>query len=163
MHAAAWAAARGARRARRSYHGGHCAVHGRLNPMPHVLIEYSANLRDRIAVPELVRCLHEAAIGTGVFPLGGTRICAFARDDYRIADGHPDNAFVHVTLRIGHGRDLETRRRAGRAVFDALCGQLAPIHASTPLAISFEIEEMHPELNFKQNNLHDHVKARQAT
>jgi 5-carboxymethyl-2-hydroxymuconate isomerase len=130
--------------------------------MPHVLIEYSANLRDRIGVPQLVRRLHDAAIDTGVFPLGGTRTRAFARDDYRIADGHPDNAFVHVTLRIGHGRDLETRRRAGRAVFDALCDHLAPIYACTPLGISFEVEESHPELSFKQNNLHEHVKARAA-
>jgi 5-carboxymethyl-2-hydroxymuconate isomerase len=130
--------------------------------MPHVLIEYSANLRDRIAVPALVRRLHDAAIGTGVFPRGGTRTRAFARDDYLIADGHPDNGFVHVTLRIGHGRDLETRRRCGQAVFDALCEHLAPVSGSSPLGISFEVEEMHPELNFKRNNLHEYVEAREA-
>jgi 5-carboxymethyl-2-hydroxymuconate isomerase len=130
--------------------------------MPHVLIEYSANLRDRIRVRELIGRLHETAIGTGVFPLAGTRTRAFARDDYRIADGHPDNGFVHVTLRVGHGRDLDTRLRAGRTVFEALCEHLAPVAASSPLAISFEVEEMHPQLSFRQNNLRDYLAAREA-
>jgi 5-carboxymethyl-2-hydroxymuconate isomerase len=36
------------------------------------------------------------------------------RDVCVIADGHKDNAFVAVTVRIGHGRDAETRKRAGQ-------------------------------------------------
>ena len=96
--------------------------------MPHVVVEFSANLRGRADVPRLLRTVHDAALATGVFPRGGTRTRAEERTDYLIADGHPDNAFVHVTLRIGHGRDLETRKRAGQQVFDALCAEfvLAP-------------------------------------
>jgi 5-carboxymethyl-2-hydroxymuconate isomerase len=130
--------------------------------MPHVVVEYSANLRARIDVPALLRCLHEAALATGVFPLGGTRTRAAERTDFVVADGHPDNAFVHVTLRIGHGRDLETRRRAGQQVFDALRLQLAPVFDASPLAISFEIQEIDPDLSFKHNNLHRHVEARRT-
>lgn len=130
--------------------------------MPHVIAEYSANLRPRIDLPALLRCLHETAIGTGVFPRGGTRTRAIELTDYLIADGHPDNAFLHVTLRIGHGRDLDTRRRAGQQVFDALCAQLAPVSAASPLAISFEVQEIDPELSFKLNNLHHHVESRRA-
>jgi 5-carboxymethyl-2-hydroxymuconate isomerase len=130
--------------------------------MPHVVVEYSANLRARIDVPALLRCLHEAALATGVFPLGGTRTRAAERTDYVVADGHPDNAFVHVSLRIGHGRDLETRRRAGQQVFDALCLQLAPVYDASPLAISFELQEIDPDLSFKHNNLHRHIEARRT-
>ena len=130
--------------------------------MPHVVVEYSANLRTRADVPALLRRLHDTAIATGVFPPGGTRTRAAERTDYVIADGHPDNAFVHVTLRIGHGRDLDTRRRAAQQVFDALCAELAPAFDATPLAISFEVQEIDPALSFKHNNLHDHVEARRA-
>lgn len=130
--------------------------------MPHLIVEYSANLRGHVDVQRLVDALHQSALSTGVFPLGGTRTRAVERSIYRIADGHPDNGFVHVTMRIGHGRDLETRKRAGQAVFDALCAQLAPVFEKRPLGISFEVQELDPVLNFKHNNLHEYVKARQA-
>lgn len=128
--------------------------------MPHIVIEYSANLAARIAPALLVQVAHEAALATGVFPLGGTRTRALVSDTYRIADAHPDNAFVHVTLRIGHGRDLDTRRRAGQAVFDALGAALEPVFASSPIGLSLEVTELHPDLNFKRNNLHHHVRER---
>jgi 5-carboxymethyl-2-hydroxymuconate isomerase len=130
--------------------------------MPHVVIEYSANLRQRADVARLLRTVHDAALATGVFPRGGTRTRAEERTDYLIADGHPDNAFVHVILRIGHGRDLDTRRRAGQQVFDALCAELAPVLATSPLAVSFEVQEIDPDLSFKRNTVREHVAAREA-
>jgi 5-carboxymethyl-2-hydroxymuconate isomerase len=130
--------------------------------MPHVVVEFSANLRGRADVPRLLRVLHQAALDTGVFPRGGSRTRAEERSEYLIADAHPDNAFVHVTLRIGHGRDLATRRRAGQAVFDALVAELAPAFEATPLAISLEVQEIDPDLTWKHNNVHRHVEARDA-
>ncbi|HVL59499.1 MAG TPA: 5-carboxymethyl-2-hydroxymuconate Delta-isomerase [Burkholderiaceae bacterium] len=128
--------------------------------MPHIVIEYSSNLHDRIGLNSLMETLHETAIATGVFPRGGARTRACERTRYRIADGHPDNGFVHVVLRIGHGRDPQTKQRAGQTVFDALCAHLKPLYDAAPLAISFEIQEIDPVLNFKQNNLHEYLKAR---
>src|SRR5437879_2891344 len=107
--------------------------------MPHLVVEYSSNIRGRIAPEALVECVHQAALRTGVFPVGGTRTRAAERSCYRIADGHPDNAFVHVVLRIARGRDLETRRRAGNEVFDALCSHLDGLFRASPLGISLEI------------------------
>jgi 5-carboxymethyl-2-hydroxymuconate isomerase len=130
--------------------------------MPHIVVEYSANIRDRMGLDGLIERLHATAIGTGVFPLGGTRTRAAERTHYRVADGHPDNAFVHVTLRIGHGRDADTKAQAARAVFDALCAHLAPLYDAIPLGISFELQEIDPALSFKKNNLHEYVSARQA-
>ncbi|MGD9942583.1 MAG: 5-carboxymethyl-2-hydroxymuconate Delta-isomerase [Burkholderiaceae bacterium] len=130
--------------------------------MPHIVIEYSANLRERIALPALIDRLHGAALATGLFPIGGTRTRAVERSHYRIADGHPDNGFVHVEIRVGSGRDAEARRRAAQAVFDALDAHLAPLFAQAPLGISLEMRELDPELSFKHNNLHDYVKARAA-
>jgi 5-carboxymethyl-2-hydroxymuconate isomerase len=130
--------------------------------MPHVIVEYSANLRDRIELPRLLDRLHASALTTGVFPLGGLRTRAVERAAYKIADGHPDNGFVHVTLRIGHGRDAETKMRAAQTVFAELCAHLEPLLAVSPLGITFEVQELDPVLSFKRNNLHDYVKARQA-
>jgi 5-carboxymethyl-2-hydroxymuconate isomerase len=130
--------------------------------VPHIVVEYSANIRDRIDLPGLIDALHATAIATGVFPAGGTRTRAAERAHYRIADGHPDNGFVHVAMTIGAGRDPATKQRAAQAVFDALVAHLAPLYDSSPLGLSLELRESDPALSFKRNNLHDYVKARQA-
>jgi 5-carboxymethyl-2-hydroxymuconate isomerase len=128
--------------------------------LPHLIIEYSANIEDQIRLDELLDNLYATALTTGVFPLGGVRIRAHRTERYRIADKHPDNGFVHVTALIGHGRPLDVQQRAGEQLFDTLRAHLAPLFASSPLAISLNIQELHSVLNFKQNNLHDYVQRR---
>ncbi len=130
--------------------------------MAHIVIEYSAGLRYRLDVSEFLAQIHRAALDTGVFPVGGIRTRAYEAENYLIADGHPDNAFVHLNLKVGHGRDLDTRRRACQAIFEVACRHLAPVFDSGPLAISLEMQEIDPVLTFKKNNLHDHVRRRQG-
>jgi len=130
--------------------------------MAHIVIEYSAGLRERLALPALLSAVHQAALQTGIFPIGGLRTRAYEAQHYVIADGHPDNAFVHLSLKVGHGRDVETRRRACEAIFEAACRELAPIYQSQSLAISLEMQEIDPVLTFKKNNLHEQVKKRQS-
>ena len=128
--------------------------------MPHLIIEYSANVEDRIALDALLDKLHACALETGVFPLGGLRVRAHRADHYRIADKAVDNGFVHVTALIGHGRALDVQQRAGEQLFAVLTEHLASLYDRSPLAISLNIQEFHPVLNFKKNNLHEHVKKR---
>jgi 5-carboxymethyl-2-hydroxymuconate isomerase len=129
--------------------------------VPHILIEYSANLRASVDFPEFLLTLREAALKTGVFPLGGIRIRGYEASHYLVADGHPDNAFVHIMLRVGHGRDLETRKRACEAIFAAACEHLEALYRRIPLGISLEMQEIDAVLTCKKNNLHEYVKARQ--
>jgi 5-carboxymethyl-2-hydroxymuconate isomerase len=130
--------------------------------MPHAIIEYSANLEGQLDFPRFLTALRDSALATGVFPIGGVRVRAYRADHYVIADGHPDNAFVHIMLRVGHGRDLETRKRACEAIFATACEQLAGLYKRIPLGISLEMQEVDQVLTFKQNNLHEYVKRRQA-
>ena len=128
--------------------------------MAHLVVEYSANLRDQFDLGSFLKAIHEAALATGVFPIGGIRTRAYEARDYVIADAHPDNAFVHISLKVGHGRDVETRRRACEAIFAVACSQLAAVFARLPLGIALEMQEIDPVLTFKKNNLHDYVKQR---
>lgn len=115
-----------------------------------------------MALDGLLDKLHTAALATGVFPLGGLRIRAHRTDHYRIADNAPDNGFVHVTAIIGHGRPLDVQQRAGEELFAVITAHLAALFAESPLAISLNIQEFHPVLNFKKNNLHEYVRKRGA-
>jgi 5-carboxymethyl-2-hydroxymuconate isomerase len=128
--------------------------------LPHLIVEYSANIERDIALDELLDKLHARALETGVFPLGGLRVRAHRTDHYRIADKAPENGFVHVTAQIGHGRALDVQQRAGEQLFETLTQHLEALYERSPLAISLNVEEFHPVLNFKKNNLHEHVKKR---
>jgi len=128
--------------------------------LPHLIIEYSANIEDQIALDALLDKLHTCALGTGVFPLGGLRVRAHRADAYRIADKAPDNGFVHITALIGHGRPLDVQQRAAEELFAVLTKHLEPLYANSPLALSLNVQEFHPVLNFKKNNLHEYVKRR---
>jgi 5-carboxymethyl-2-hydroxymuconate isomerase len=130
--------------------------------MPHLIVEYSANFAADVDPPKLAKHLADAAVETGVFPVAGVRVRFHPVEDYRIADGHPDNAFLHLMIRMGHGRDLDTRKRAGEAIFKALCGYFDAAFGRRPMGLSMEMVEIHPDLNFKQNNMRDYIKARGA-
>jgi len=125
--------------------------------VPHLIVECSGNLAERLSPDELVRTLHEAALETGVFPLGGIRTRLHLFRHYRIADGNPAHGFVHVTMRIGRGRDVPTRKRAGEHVFAALRRAVADARAHTTLALSLEIEEIDPDTSFRDNDIHQHL------
>ena len=128
--------------------------------MPHLIVECSGNLADRLSPDALVRALHEAALETGVFPLGGMRTRLHLFRHYRIADGDPSHGFVHVTMRIGRGRDLAIRRRAGEHVFGALQAAVAEARRHATLALSLEIEEIDPDTSFRDNDIHDRLARR---
>ena len=131
--------------------------------MAHIVVEYSANLGSQFDLDGFLRAIHAAALATGVFPIGGIRTRAYAAEHYVIADAHPDNAFVHISLRVGHGRDVETRKRACEAIFAAACQELSTVFERLPLGIALEMQEIDPILTFKKNNLHEYVKRREAT
>src|SRR5262249_29148237 len=74
--------------------------------MPHITVEYTANLKPEADIPGLLAKINDVLIAqNGVFPVGGIRSRAIELSDFRIADGAADDAFVHVTVKIGAGRD----------------------------------------------------------
>lgn len=128
--------------------------------MPHLVVEYSANLESLIDLDSLLDRIHATAIETGMFPIGGIRIRAYRAEHYRIADCAPDNAFVHVTAIVGAGRPLDRREQVAKTLFEAICDELDDVAATSPLAISFNMREFDAVLNMKKNNLHEYVKRR---
>ena len=122
--------------------------------MPHFIAEYTDNLEQQADLPVLFEKVHRVLGGSGVFPLGGIRSRGVRLDTWRMADGKHDYAFVHMTLKVGHGRDLATREAVAQAVFAVITEHFAQLQAQRLLALSFEMIELHPQLNFKQNNVH---------
>ncbi len=127
--------------------------------MAHLIVEYSGNLECCLDLEGLIENLHLAAMDTGALPLGGLRTRAARRSTYRIADGNPENAFIHVLLKIGHGRDRKTRQTIAEQIFKSLTDNTEALYMSRPLGLSFELVEIDPNFSLKKNNLHEYVRA----
>jgi 5-carboxymethyl-2-hydroxymuconate isomerase len=128
--------------------------------MPHFSIEYSANLDSRLDMGEVVEVVRKAAVETGVFPLGGIRVRAIACEHYAIADGSPQHGFLAMVLRLGEGRDLATRQKAGEHIFRVLSDHLDPVFATSQFALSFDMQINDKETSWKRNNIHGALKVR---
>ena len=120
--------------------------------MHHLIIEYSANLDQRIKMSALVQAVHEAAIATGLVELKSIRTCIARHEIFRIADGQAKHAFAHLIIRMHHGRTPQERKTAGEAIFEVLCQQLASVQSYMPVSISCEVKEIDPELSFEKSN-----------
>jgi 5-carboxymethyl-2-hydroxymuconate isomerase len=127
--------------------------------MPHFTLEYSANLDSRVDMDKVVETVRKAAVETGIFPLGGIRVRAIRCEHFAIADGNPHLGFLAMVLRLGEGRDLATRKKAGEHVFHALSDHLDPVFAASKFALSFDIQINDKEMSWKRNNIHEALKA----
>ncbi|MEN3347339.1 MAG: 5-carboxymethyl-2-hydroxymuconate isomerase [Bradyrhizobium sp.] len=127
--------------------------------MPHFTIEYSANLDGLVDMGKTVELVRTAAVETGIFPLGGIRVRAIRCEHYAIADGRNNYGFLDMVLRLGEGRDLATRKKAGEHIFKALSAHLDPVFANSKFALSFDMQINDKDTSWKRNNIHDALKV----
>ena len=130
--------------------------------MAHYIVEYTRNIAAEADIPALLRKANEALIGQGVYPIGGVRSRAVELNDWCMADGAADYAFVHGTLKIGAGRSREVRQRTGDALFDVMKTHFADLYARRYLALSLEIYEFDEAGTWKHNNVHARFRKEPA-
>jgi 5-carboxymethyl-2-hydroxymuconate isomerase len=127
--------------------------------MPHFTIEYSANLDRHVDMGAIVELVRKAAVETGIFPLGGIRVRAVRCEHFAIADGQKNFSFLDMVLRLGEGRDLATRKKAGEHIFKVLSAHLDPVFAKEKFALSFDMQINDKETSWKRNNIHEALKV----
>ena len=128
--------------------------------MPHFTIEYSANLDGRVDMQALCDEIIDAALASGLFEVGAVRVRAIRCDAYAIADRHPENGFIDLSLRLAAGRAPEAKKKLGDAVFDRMSAFLAALFETPHFALSFEIREIDPALSWKRNAIHPRLRGK---
>lgn len=123
--------------------------------MPHVIVEYSANLEDVLDPQALVDDLHAVAVESGLAELAGIRSRAQRRTAFRVADGQAANGFVHVTARLRRGRTVAQRKALGDALLAAADGRLAPVYDRHPVALTIEVHEIDPDMTWRRNTIRE--------
>lgn len=128
--------------------------------MPHLTVEYTDNIQNP-RISELLRALNGVLLARpDIYPVGGIRARAYRLSEYALADStHPDDAFVHVTLKIGAGRSEEVKKATGDALFAVLTEHFAEAYAAHGLMLSQEIQEFSEAGTWKKNNIHARYKA----
>ena len=110
-------------------------------------------------IDALVAAMHNTAMKIDALPVGGIRTRAARRDHYRIADSHPDNTFINVTLRIAP-RPPEVKKDAGERLFQTLRDFTEPVFNKRPIALSLEIQEIDTETRWKHGNIREYLAMR---
>ncbi len=108
--------------------------------MPHLTLEYTDNLH--FDVQPLLARLHAELVATGAINLKGIKSRAIRHTEYRIADGNPEYAFVHVNLLIREGRPFEVQKDAAQRVLEVLKETFGDRFEKGHLSLSVDIKEM---------------------
>jgi 5-carboxymethyl-2-hydroxymuconate isomerase len=128
--------------------------------MPHLTLEYSANLESAADLNRLCKLLASTLQKTNLFELGAIRVRAYRAEAFVVADDLPQNAFLDASLRVGVGRSLEDKKRVGEELMAAMV-EFFQFQFSTPhFALSLEIREIESDLSWKKNSIHPRLRTR---
>jgi len=119
--------------------------------MPHLTLEYTDNLN--FEVQPLLARLHSELVATGAINLKGIKSRAVRHSQYRIADGDPNYAFVHVSLLIREGRPLEIQKDAAQRVMAVLKETFGYLFTDSYLSMSVDIKEMREGIALTLHNI----------
>jgi 5-carboxymethyl-2-hydroxymuconate isomerase len=119
--------------------------------MPHLTLEYSDNIE--VDVQPLLARLHEEVVAAGAINLKGIKSRAIKHTQYRIADGDPDYAFVHVGLLIREGRPIEVQKDATRRVMNILKEMFGHLFEKRKLSLTVDLKEMRDGIALTEHNI----------
>ena len=138
--------------------------------MPHIVINYSANLDLLTDMQMLCNALADTLLsqraedGSQVFPTGGVRVFAYPTEHCAIADGgaaamdsggNGDYGFVYLNLRMGAGRSAVVHRKVGDALLACAGEHLDPVFKTHHLGLTVQIDESPGQVyDGKRSTLH---------
>ena len=126
--------------------------------MPHLMIDYSANIEPDVDIGALCDTLRDVAASIDAFPLAGVKVRAVRVDHYSIADGNPEHGFIDISVRIREGRDMETKQNAAQKIFDAANEFVADVMRRRSLALSLELRDIDAALSPKSGSIRKYLE-----
>jgi 5-carboxymethyl-2-hydroxymuconate isomerase len=111
--------------------------------MPHLVLEYSANVPDQPDFRRVLLDLHEALLSSALFERKDIKSRAVRHDLFAVADGAGDRAFVALSIAILDGRSDEVKAALSEAALDVLQRAFPTLVAGGRGAISVEIRDLH--------------------
>ena len=85
------------------------------------------------------------------------------RAHYRVGDGNPANAFVHIDIRGRKGRTLEQKKAAVQAIYDQANKTLDHVFKARPLALTVEYHEIDSDTRLLRNGMRERIAISNAS
>ena len=126
--------------------------------MPHLMIDYSANVEPDVDMGALCDTLRGVAASIDAFPLAGVKVRAVRVDHYATADGNPEHGFIDISVRIREGRDMHTKQNAAQKLFDAANEFVADVMQRRSLALSLELRDIDAALSPKSGSIRKYLE-----
>ena len=129
--------------------------------MPHVVLQYTANLEPLVDVPAFCEDIATALVamkaedGKDLFPIGGTRVLAYPAQHYAVANAKGDYAFCYINIRIAPGRSEAMKKKTGDTVLALARARFASAFEKTHVGVTIQIDEAPGQVyDAKHSNLH---------
>lgn len=117
--------------------------------MPHLTLEYSANVVVDSDFTDLFRRLHAVLAQTGGIRLENCKSRAYVAREFFIGSGAQGSGFVHLDIRFLEGRSDEIRRAIGQETIDALRAWFRTSAEKLDLQITVEVRDIERSFYFK--------------
>ncbi|MBE9523970.1 MAG: 5-carboxymethyl-2-hydroxymuconate isomerase [Chloroflexi bacterium] len=117
--------------------------------MPHLSLEYTANIKQEIDSATLFSGLHQILTLLGGINVENCKSRAVCLDDYYIGQADESNAFVHLDISFLHGKSVEIHQAIGKKCLIFLREYFSPSMVKYALQITVVINEIQRSAYFK--------------
>ena len=115
--------------------------------MPHLTLEYSANVPEPDDMREIMLEMHRVLNETGGIRLENCKSRARCLDSFVVGDGSPDNAFLHLDVRFMEGRSEAAKQAIANELLQVLKDKF--LVGNLDLQITVEIRDILANSYFK--------------
>lgn len=117
--------------------------------MPHLTLEYTANLSDSRSEEDLLLSVHFLLESIAGVKIENCKSRWRAVEDWVVGAGDESSAFVHLDVRFMEGRAEEVKRALGIALLEMLKASFGSTETGTRLQITVEIRDIRKAAYFK--------------
>ena len=116
--------------------------------MPHIVIEYSREIANKIDIVRLMTVSLEAAAASEVMRREDIKVRAMPYEHYLLADG--GDSFVHTTVRMLSGRSDPQKYHLSSLLRERQVDLLNDVHDLSVHSVSIDIVDMNPDAYLKR-------------
>jgi len=117
--------------------------------MPQIRLEYSSNITQEIDSKEIFSKIHQVLQDVGGISVQNCKSRAIRRNDYYIAKGEREHAFIHLEIRFIEGRSPALKASIGEHILQFFEIYLAESIALLKLQITVEIIDIQKRNYYK--------------
>lgn len=111
--------------------------------MPHLVLEYSANVPDQPDLRRVLLDLHGALMSSALFERKDIKSRAVRHDVFAVSDGAEDRSFVALSITILEGRPDDVKAALSEAALEVLVRAFPKLVEGGRGAISVEVRDLH--------------------